>query len=86
MRWEGALQTAFGQEKATGTLQHETEKLKPGSRTFETVRSELKIARPLGETVLTTWFAEGVGIVRQEQRTRGELDLRLEWVAGPVRG
>lgn len=86
MRWEGTLRTAFGLEKASALLEHDSDTLKPGGRVFETVAAKLTMQRPLGETILTTWFAEGVGIVRQDQRTRDELDLRLEWVAGPSRG
>jgi hypothetical protein len=81
--WNGTLETAFGLEKAAGRLTHSTERLQKGGRKWETVRTELTLERPLGATTLTTWFAPGVGIVRQEQRTRGTLDLRIEWVSGP---
>jgi len=83
--WTGKLETPFGTESAKADLAHTEEKIKIAGRTFEAVRSELRLERNLGTTTLLTWFAPGVGIVRQEQRTRGALDFRLEWVAGPVR-
>jgi len=86
MRWKGQVMTAFGSEPAKGQLSQRAEKLTVEGRPFEAMRTELAIDRPLGQTVLTTWFARGVGIVRQEQRTRGVMDLRLEWIAGPKSG
>lgn len=83
--WKGKLRMPFGTEVATGSLSHGKETLKIAGRNFETTRSELSFERAVGTTTITTWFAAGTGIVRQEQRTRGALDLRLEWVAGPAR-
>jgi hypothetical protein len=83
--WKGEVRTLFGREPAKARLSHRFEKLTIAGRPFETLRSDLAIDRPLGATTVTTWFAKDVGILRQEQRTRGALDLRLEWVAGPKR-
>lgn len=81
--WKGTLQTVQGKEAATGKLTHENKKLEIGSRSLQTVQSQLTIKRPNATTILTTWLSEGIGIVRQEQRTNGALDLRIEWVSGP---
>ena len=84
-QWKGALETTSGKERAAGRLSHGSEQHKLGGRDFEAVRTELVLTRPRSSTTLTTWFIEGIGIVKQEQRTNGELDLRLEWVSGPRR-
>jgi hypothetical protein len=83
--WEGMIESPMGKGKARATLIHAEEKLKIGGRTFAAVRAELKIERRAATTVLTSWLAPGVGILRQEQRTDGALELRMEWVAGPAR-
>ncbi len=85
-KWQGEIVTVFGKEPAKATLTHRDEKLTLGGRPFETVRTDLEIDRPIGRTTLTTWFAREVGIVRQEQRTRGALDLRMDWISGPKQG
>lgn len=84
--WKGKWITPFGTETATGTLKHSTAELSIDGMKFSAVVSELSFARQTGTTTLTTWFAPGTGIVRQEQRARGTLELRLQWVAGPNRG
>lgn len=81
--WEGTLETVFGREKARATLTHQAETKIIAGRKFDTLRAELSIERPLGTTSLITWYVPGLGIGRQEQRTRGTLELRVEWVAGP---
>lgn len=84
-KWKGTLETATGKEAATARLSHASEQLKIGGRDFESIRTELIVTRPRSSTTVTTWFVEGIGILRQEQRTNGDLDLRLEWVSGPRR-
>jgi len=81
--WKGILETAIGKERATARLTHANEKLESAGRTISTTRTQLVIKRPRSTTTLTTWFAEGIGIVRQEQRSDGEFELRLDRVSGP---
>lgn len=81
--WKGTITTAFGEESASGRLRQRNAELTVAGRKFATVEAELELERPLGTTRITTWFAPKIGILRQEQRTRGSLDVRLEWVAGP---
>ena len=81
--WKGTLETTAGQEKASAQLTHETENRENAGRTTRTLGAQLVVKRPRSTTTLITWFAEGIGIVKQEQRTDGELDLSLDWVSGP---
>ena len=81
--WTGTLETVFGRESARAVLTNRSEKWTLGSRKYDAIRAELAIERPLGTTSLITWYVPGVGMMRQEQRTRGTLELRVEWVAGP---
>lgn len=48
-----------------------------------TVRSTLKIESEGEQVELLTWFAQGKGVVRQEQREDGELHRMVEWLSGP---
>lgn len=84
--WKGTIETSFGEEAATARIAWDESKIEIDGIRFETMRTQCFLERPQGETQLTTWIAPGVGIVRQEQRTRDALDLSVEWVAGPKRG
>ena len=81
--WNGTLETSSGREKASARLTHDNEKLESAGRPIPTIRTQLVIKRPRSTTTLTTWFSEGIGIVRQEQRTEGKFELRLDRVSGP---
>jgi hypothetical protein len=81
--WKGTIEAATGRENATARLTHESEKLENAGRTISTIRTQLVLKHARSTTTLTTWFAEGIGIIRQEQRTDGEFELRLDHVSGP---
>ncbi len=85
MDWDGTVAwPTDGTQKATARLTHETQKLKLDANEYSTTRSRLQIIIDGTKSVeLTTWFAPGIGIVRQEQRTGSNLDIRIDYLSGP---
>jgi len=81
--WKGKVISAGKAVDATATLEHKRETLRLPSRQFETVRSTLKVTGLGIDMELISWFANGVGVVRQEQRNDGDLAVRMEWIRGP---
>lgn len=81
--WKGIARTLAGTLEATASLTQASDTVTLGGRTYEARRSELTV-RGLGEPiVLTTWFYEGIGILRQEQRVGEQLVRSMEYLAGP---
>lgn len=86
--WKGVIRHAGKQIPAAGTLSQtvltdEADKLQIGSRKFSSIRSRLEVKAEGANLELTTWFAPGVGIIRQEQRINGDLVPSLEYLSGP---
>jgi hypothetical protein len=67
--------------RAVGRQRPET--LEVGGREYETLRSTVELSAGGERIELDTWFAPGIGPLRQEQRTNGLLVGTLERVAGP---
>jgi hypothetical protein len=81
--WRGWLFVGGERRAAKATLTSEKESLRTPTRTFSAVKCRLSVVCE-GDTIeLDSWFAKGVGLVRQEQRTNGTQDVRLEWMSGP---
>lgn len=76
--WRGWLETNGKKLPAKASLTEASAKLSLAGRDFSGTRSTLKVKTPAGELVLDTWFAPGVGVVQQEQRTNDKLDLQLQ--------
>ncbi|MBX3118148.1 MAG: hypothetical protein KF784_03720 [Fimbriimonadaceae bacterium] len=83
--WKGTASWPMsGSVKVEARLTHEAQKLKLDAREYETTRSRLQLVLDGKRSMeVTTWFAPGTGIVRQEQRTGGELDIRIDYLSGP---
>lgn len=79
--WNGTVVVNGQSRSIQGRLVQQPERVQVGTRTLPGVRSEVTL-RPAGgpPIVLTSWFVPGRGLVRQEQRTGGELDFRLDLV------
>lgn len=86
--WKGRLEALGVVQTATARLEHQSEKLIVKGNSISTVRSTVTIELPRAEIELVTWFREGVGIVRQEQRLRrggrgaGERVVALQLFSG----
>lgn len=79
--WKGSIVVNGTARTVHAVLRQKPEQVQVGSRNLPGVRSELTL-RPSGwpPIELTSWFVPGRGLVRQEQRTGGELDFRLDLV------
>lgn len=81
--WSG-LVTTFGRAtEGSGVIEQSPEQLTVAGRSFKTIRSTFSLDLPGKQIVIVTWFAEGVGVLRQEQRANGYLERALEYVSGP---
>lgn len=68
---------------ARAELYQEEAILSLGSQKYTTVKATLRLSSS-GKTIeLASWYADGVGIVMQEQQTNGLQDLRMELLGGP---
>lgn len=82
-QWSGIMRTLAGAKEAEAQLEQESEKITIGGRTYTTRRAKVTIVGLGAPIELTTWFAEGMGIVRQEQRIGDQLVRSMEYLAGP---
>jgi hypothetical protein len=71
--WQGYVRTLGRAEAARATLETKADRL--GER--RTQKSTLRLSLPGRLVLVESWFEPGVGLVRQEQRTDGKLDLSL---------
>ncbi|MBX7133099.1 MAG: hypothetical protein K1X67_10525 [Fimbriimonadaceae bacterium] len=82
-RWSGIAKTLSGAKEATADIVQAKDTVTIGGQTYETRRSEV-VLRGLGSPItLTTWFHEGIGMLRQEQRVGDQLVRSMEYLAGP---
>ncbi len=81
--WRGSLDKLSGHGTASATLTQENETVNVGSQPYKSTKSTLSIQSGSTKIELTTWFAPGYGIVRQEQRTNGRQNLSIELLSGP---
>ncbi|MBI1756894.1 MAG: hypothetical protein HY248_03090 [Fimbriimonas ginsengisoli] len=84
-QWKGTLTFAGVRENATAVLAQRRAGLVLGGRNYRTVRATLTLDTPARQVQLVSDYAQGIGLVRQEQRTNGRFDLALELLAGSSR-
>lgn len=86
-RWpangKASVTTGGRKTEATAEATQRPEDLEVGGRTFKTLRSTLTLRIDGATLELDTWFAQGIGPLRQEQRAGGVLVTALERVSGP---
>lgn len=83
IRWKGKVTSLGRLLPAEAILTQTSEKTKIGTRTWDTLRSTVELKMGGKRLELVTWFVQGIGIVRQEQRSDGEFVLSLEHLSGP---
>lgn len=77
--WKGFITFVERTMKATATQSQSVDNdLTFEGRKLKSIRSVVKLQAEGHTLELITWFSDGVGIVRQEQRTDGELVMKLE--------
>jgi hypothetical protein len=82
-KWGGSMGSMGKRQKCTATLHHEDAKLQIGGRNVSTRLSTVTIKTARTDIELKTWFQPKVGIVQQEQRTAGKLDVAIQLLSGP---
>lgn len=83
--WSGRAQVLNVGLGAKGTLTQDKEKLDLGGRQVETRVSTLLLEMPRRRVEIRTWFAKGIGIVRQTQHTNGIQDVAIDLVRWPAK-
>lgn len=81
--WQGIVRTLAGEREARATLVQATDSLTLGGRSYETRRTVLSVEGLGPRLELRSWFAEGIGLLRQEQRVGDQLVRSIEYLAGP---
>lgn len=81
--WKGTFGSLAGSGQATAILEQRTETVNLGARSLPCTRATLRVERGDETIELITWFSDGTGIVKQEQRTNGRQNLALELLSGP---
>lgn len=84
-RWSGVVLTAGSDKRATATIATSNAELNVAGRPHQTVMCVLTLDSGDGQVQLTTWFFEGLGILRQEQRSGPALtrNRKIDFVSGP---
>ncbi|HRF58407.1 MAG TPA: hypothetical protein PLH94_00670 [Fimbriimonadaceae bacterium] len=83
MLWKGLMTSPTAVLDAEARIVPKAEKLTLGGRRYETLHVAATIRAEGRGIEIQTWFAPGIGILRQEQRSNDNLVRSLEYLAGP---
>jgi hypothetical protein len=83
LSWSGTVQFMGQTVPAQATLHQEPESIDIGTKKFDTVHATLIVKIPGKSIEVQTWYAMGIGPIRQDQRTNGKLDAHLELLGAP---
>lgn len=83
-QWSGLLLIAGKGTPAVAELDQDEEQITLEGRRVKSLRATLTLRPKAGSRAfeLISWYVAGIGVVRQEQRTNGVLDLTMEWMHG----
>jgi hypothetical protein len=81
--WHGQLQNLGVMQKAEATLTQSTDMIDVGSKKFDTIKATLTVKSAGKDIVVETWYAKGVGPIRQTQRTGDKLNVKVDLLGGP---
>lgn len=81
--WTGRLWVMGKSIQASGEVTQEAEKFEIAGRKYDAVVSKLTLANASTQIELKTWFIDGIGPVRQEQRINGTLYPAANYLSGP---
>jgi len=76
--WVGTLVVKDKKRSGNAELAERTETIDLGTRKVPTIRTTLTIHLRGGTIALQSWYQQGTGLVRQEQRTNGTRIVHLE--------
>lgn len=75
--WHGRVTTVSSPAPANAAIERTEETLVWNTRKVPTIRSTVNLHLPDKDITLDTWFMDGVGIIKQEQRTGVRLDTSI---------
>lgn len=82
--WAGDIVTPAGKVAARSKLSVELDNdYTLEGRKIEAVKSTLVLESSIGSHEILTWYGKGLGILRQEQRRSGRLQISIEYLSGP---
>lgn len=81
--WHGRVISMGNENPATAKLTHQDAEVVVGGRKLKTVQATLLVTMPKGTIQLDSWYAPGVGLVQQEQRTNNVRIVQLQMVTAP---
>jgi hypothetical protein len=82
-RWQGFVESRGKKIPAKATLYQEEATLTIEPRKHQTIKTTIRMF-VAGKTLeLVTWYADGMGPLRQEQHTDGLQDISMEYIASP---
>ncbi len=83
-QWSGQVESMGIALPATAKLTQKSEPVDIGAKRVDTLRADLAVYLPNNKVIeLDSWYAKGIGLVKQDQRTNGNLDIHLEWLGEP---
>lgn len=82
--WKGLMLIGGKTAQASAELVQDEETINVDGRKAKSIRATVTLRQKDGSRTveLITWYVAGIGAVRQEQRTNGQLDLTMEWMHG----
>ncbi|MBV6458257.1 MAG: hypothetical protein HONBIEJF_01382 [Fimbriimonadaceae bacterium] len=83
LSWSGIITAANRSVEATAVLDQSPSKVALGGRQLRGIAVVLTIDLPTKKLVLKSTFAEGLGLVRQEQHENESQQRYLEYLSGP---
>ena len=83
VNWNGTVETANFSRPATASLNQQTDNIQVGTRRYDAIKATVALSTGSDSYELITWYAKGLGPIRQEQRTDGKLDYKVELLSGP---
>lgn len=81
--WHGRVRVMDRMLPGSATLEHHSRTVEIGSRKLKTTQAVVTLKLPAGTIELESWYAPGIGLVQQEQRTNGKRVLQLQMVTAP---
>lgn len=81
--WQGLATVAGRTFGGTAKLLQTKARFPLGSKVVTGIHATLRLDVPTGPIEVWSWYVDGIGLVRQEQRDRSGLARSLEYVKGP---
>lgn len=81
--WRGMITWMNGVAEAGADIAQEPVTIDIGGRKMKVTQVRHRFTMPNGLSELVSWYAPGIGLVRQQQRDGDRLVRSLEWLSGP---